>query len=95
VDKAEPASMWTDPDSVRVSMVSCPQAVADAVRALSVRWGLRYGAFDLLITEAGEPVFLEVNPDGDWLWYERKAGWHGISFMAAVMVRELFVRHTS
>lgn len=95
VDKAEPASMWTDPDSVRVSLVSCPQPAAEAVRSLSARWGLRFGAFDLLVTETGEPVFLEVNPDGDWLWYERKAGWHGISFMAAVMVRELFVRHTS
>lgn len=95
VHKAEPASMWTDPDSVIVTKVACPQVVADAVRTLSTAWRLRFGAFDLLISDTGEPVFLEVNPDGDWLWYERKARWHGVSFMAAVMVRQLFLQRTA
>lgn len=95
VHKAEPASMWTDPDSVIVCKVACPQVVADAVRTLSTAWRLRFGAFDLLISDNGEPVFLEVNPDGDWLWYERKARWHGVSFMAAVMVRQLFLSRTA
>jgi hypothetical protein len=62
------------------------------VRTLCAAWGLRYGAFDLLVTSTGEIVFLEANPDGDWLWFEHKAGWHGVSFLAAVMVRELFLR---
>lgn len=95
VHQAEPATMWTDPDSVTVTKVDCPSAAADAVRTLCAAWKLRFGAFDLLISERGEPVFLEVNPDGDWLWYERKARWCGVSFMAAVMVRELFVRGVS
>jgi len=94
VHKAEPASMWTDPESVVVTKVACPPVVADAVRTLSTAWRLRFGAFDLLISDSGEPVFLEVNADGDWLWYERKARWHGVSFMAAVMVRQLFLQRT-
>jgi hypothetical protein len=92
VHKAEPATMWTDPDSVAVTRVGCPQAAAKAVRTLCAAWQLRFGAFDLLLSGSGEVTFLEVNPDGDWLWYEHKARWHGVSFMAAVMVRELFVR---
>ncbi|MFI5496411.1 hypothetical protein [Actinoplanes sp. NPDC051859] len=95
VHKHEPATVWTDPGAVEVSQVRCPAAVAAVVRTLSVAWGLRYGAFDLLLTHGGEPVFLEVNTDGDWLWYERRAGWHGVSFMAAVMVRELFTHGPS
>ncbi|WP_330294648.1 hypothetical protein [Streptomyces sp. NBC_00503] len=95
VDKPDPSSPMTDPDSVKVTRVDCPGPVAEAVRTLCAAWGLRYGAFDLLVSDTGEPVFLEANPDGDWLWFERKAGWHGVSFMAAVMVRELFVRSTS
>jgi hypothetical protein len=95
VVKSEPAVMWTDPASVTVTRVDCPPAAAAAVRTLCTAWGLRYGAIDLLVTHTGEVVFLEANPDGDWLWYERKARWHGVSFMAAVMVRELFVRSTS
>lgn len=95
VRKPDPSSPVTDPDSVTVTRVECPPRAADAVRTLCAAWDLRYGAFDLLVPETGEPVFLEANPDGDWLWFERKARWHGVSFMAAVMVRELFVRSTS
>jgi hypothetical protein len=95
VDKPDPSSPWTDPGSVTVTRADCPGAAAAAVRTLCAAWDLRYGAFDLLLSSTGEPVFLEVNRDGDWLWFERKARWHGVSFMAAVMVRELFVRVTS
>lgn len=87
-----PAAMWTDPAAVTVTPVECPAAVAAAVRTLAAAWGLRYGAFDMLVRPSGEPVFLEANPDGDWLWYERRSGWHGVSFMAAVMVHESFLR---
>ncbi|AWZ06456.1 MULTISPECIES: hypothetical protein [unclassified Streptomyces] len=95
VDKPDPSSLMTDPDSVTVTRVDCPRPAAEAVRTLCAAWSLRYGAFDLLVSDTGEPVFLEANPDGDWLWFERKARWHGVSFMAAVMVRESFVRSTS
>ncbi|MFB6519439.1 hypothetical protein [Streptomyces sp. NPDC056401] len=95
VRKPDPSSPMTDPDSVTVTRVDCPPPAAEAVRTLCTAWNLRYGAFDLLVSDTGEAVFLEANPDGDWLWFERKARWHGVSFMAAVMVRELFVRSTS
>lgn len=35
---------------------------------------LRFGAFDFIVTPAGEVVFLEVNPSGQWLWLDRVAG---------------------
>lgn len=95
VRKRDPASLMTDPAGVTVTRVDCPPAAADAVRTLCAAWDLRFGAFDLLVSDTGEPVFLEANPDGDWLWFERRARWHGVSFMAAVMVRELFVRSTT
>jgi hypothetical protein len=95
VGKPDPASLWTDPAGVTVTRVDCPEIAETAVRTLSTAWNLRYAAFDLLVSLAGELVFLEANPDGDWLWFESKARWHGVSFMAAVMVRDLFVRSTS
>jgi hypothetical protein len=95
VSKPDPASIWVDPASVTVTRVDCPQVAETAVRTLSAAWQLRYAAFDLLVSHSGELVFLEANPDGDWLWFERKAGWPGVSFMAAVMVRDLFVQTTS
>jgi hypothetical protein len=36
--------------------------------------GLRYGAFDFILRPDGEPVFLEVNPTGEWAWLENSLG---------------------
>jgi hypothetical protein len=92
VGKPSPSSLWTDPDAVTVSQLRCPPEAARVVRALCAAWQLSYAAFDLLVTAASGIVFLEANCDGDWLFYERKARWHGVSFMAAVMVRDMFTR---
>jgi glutathione synthase/RimK-type ligase-like ATP-grasp enzyme len=35
---------------------------------------LKYGAIDLVNTEEGEVMFLEINPTGDWYWIERFTG---------------------
>jgi hypothetical protein len=37
-------------------------------------FGLNFGCFDILVTKAGEPVFLEMNPNGQWLWVENMTG---------------------
>jgi hypothetical protein len=92
VDKPAPESLWTDPARVTVRPARCPERLADIVRSLSRAWGLRYGAFDFLITCSNEPVFLEVNADGDWLWFERRAGSDPVSFMVTAMVAELYLR---
>jgi glutathione synthase/RimK-type ligase-like ATP-grasp enzyme len=42
--------------------------------AMNERLGLAFGAYDLIVTPDDEPVFLEVNPMGQWLWLERAAG---------------------
>ncbi len=36
--------------------------------------GLAFGAVDLIVTPAGDHVFLEVNGNGQWLWLEEEAG---------------------
>jgi glutathione synthase/RimK-type ligase-like ATP-grasp enzyme len=37
--------------------------------------GLIFGAIDLIRTPAGEHVFLEVNPTGEWGMLERDLGY--------------------
>lgn len=34
-------------------------------------FNLMFGAFDFIVTPRNEWVFLEVNPNGQWLWLER------------------------
>jgi hypothetical protein len=31
-----------------------------------------YGAFDLVVSEDGDLIFLELNPMGQWLWLENR-----------------------
>ncbi len=49
---------------------------------------LRYGAFDFLLS-AGTPVFLEVNPDGDWRWAERRTRTTPVTLAVAAMLAAL------
>lgn len=88
VRKPRPATPWLDPAAVRVRAVLPPAPVAEAVECLAELWGLRYGAFDLLVDRAG-PVFLECNPDGDWRWFETRARSRSVSAAVALLVRSL------
>jgi len=88
IDKASPADLWTAPDRVGVRHVTPPLAIADATRRLAAAMSLRYGAFDFLVRD-GSPVFLEVNPDGDWLWVERAARTDVITIDVAQMLADL------
>ncbi|KAB8183974.1 hypothetical protein [Microbispora catharanthi] len=88
VGKRAPDSPWREEAGVTVTQVAAPPAVADAVRGLASLWGLTYGAFDLLLS-AGEVVFLEVNTDGDWRWFEAKAGGREVSTAVALAIRTL------
>lgn len=88
VRKDSPASPWEDPARLGVRSIVTPPAVASAARLLASAMSLRYGAFDFLLRE-GTPVFLEVNPDGDWRWAERRARTAAVTLAAAQMLTEL------
>ncbi|MEM9454566.1 MAG: MvdC/MvdD family ATP grasp protein [Myxococcota bacterium] len=48
-----------------------PPPVVTATRALLDRFGLTFGVLDFIVTPAGEHVFLDLNPAGEWGWLER------------------------
>ncbi|MCT9934256.1 ATP-dependent carboxylate-amine ligase [Planotetraspora sp. A-T 1434] len=62
----------TDVTPHRVHPLPCD--VTRRCLAMADRLGLLYGAFDLILTPEGEYVFLEVNPNGQWLWIEELTG---------------------
>jgi glutathione synthase/RimK-type ligase-like ATP-grasp enzyme len=74
--KGDPSLVdWRDPD-VSVSYVagSLGQEVEGMCRAMLKKLGLIYGAFDFVRTPDGDLVFLEVNPTGEWAWFEDRLG---------------------
>lgn len=47
-----------------------PEAVRIRCIQLVKNYGLNFGAIDMVLTPSGEYVFLEINPNGQWLWIE-------------------------
>lgn len=51
-----------------------PVDVAERCVGVVRHFGLAFGAIDLIRTPDGRYVFLEVNPNGQWLWVETLTG---------------------
>ena len=94
VDKAAPHVLWTDPASVRVRPVEVPPAVARGLLRLVAHWQLDVAAFDVLESADG-PVFLEVNPTGDWLSFEACTGSSPITDAVVDLVGQRFITHAT
>jgi len=59
---------------VRYGVIDIPQSVRCGVAQLMEEYGLVFGALDFAITEQGEWVFFEINPNGQWAWLDLEAG---------------------
>lgn len=73
ITKEDPQDMWRCPGEVLVKEHSLPKQILDALLKYMDLARLEYGAFDLLLTTDGRYVFLEVNPEGDWMWLEDRS----------------------
>lgn len=49
-------------------------SVSKKISALMTSYGLEFGAIDLAYVDDGEPVFFELNPNGQWLWLQYMTG---------------------
>ncbi|WP_433247741.1 MvdC/MvdD family ATP grasp protein [Streptosporangium sp. CA-135522] len=67
---------WRRYDSAmtRHAVHELPPEHAERCVRLVRRLGLVYGAIDLILTPDGRYVFLEINPNGQWLWIEEATG---------------------
>ncbi len=53
-------------------LVEAPDGVVAFCKQLLKTFGLAFGAFDFIVRNDEQWVFLEVNPNGQWLWLERE-----------------------
>lgn len=60
--------------SLRLEPFVLPEDVARNCLEMIESFGLHYGAIDLILTPEGQFVFLELNPNGQWLWIEERVG---------------------
>ncbi|MER5750447.1 hypothetical protein [Streptomyces sp. NPDC002088] len=65
---------WRPDLNVPISRWHVPDELARRVSAVLRRLGLRMGIIDIKLTPDGEPVWLEVNPQGQFLFLEPLLG---------------------
>jgi len=63
-----------DPDACRYQTLETPVQVAGPVRRLMALLRLRCAGLDFAIDQSGCWWFLEINPNGQWLWVEHATG---------------------
>lgn len=68
--KANPESIWECSGELFVKEHRVPHGLHNALLEYMRAARLEYGAFDLLLGDDERYVFLEVNPEGDWMWLE-------------------------
>jgi glutathione synthase/RimK-type ligase-like ATP-grasp enzyme len=51
-----------------------PQNIETMCIALVKKLNLRFGAIDMIKDKNGNFVFLEINPNGQWVWIENETG---------------------
>ena len=56
---------------IHYSIIDCPIEVKNCCLNMMRDLGLIFGAFDFIVNLNDEWVFLEVNPNGQWLWLEQ------------------------
>jgi glutathione synthase/RimK-type ligase-like ATP-grasp enzyme len=62
-----------------------PEHVTAAILRLMAGFGINFASIDMIVTPAGEFVFLELNPNGQWLWLENELGLPLVASMADLL----------
>lgn len=62
--------------NVKYNHVDLPNNVKDFCSNVLTHYGLHFGAFDFIYSKEEKYVFLELNPNGQWLWLEEQSGYN-------------------
>lgn len=73
-DTSYPVDFRADMRTARVEPVALPGPVEEKLYLFMSRLGLVYGAIDMRRDAAGQYVFFEINPAGQWLFIEQRTG---------------------
>jgi len=65
-----------------------PERVQAGLHRLMRSFEINFASIDMIVTPAGEFVFLDLNPNGQWLWLEEELGLPLVAGMADLLTRE-------
>jgi RimK-like ATP-grasp domain len=85
-EKSRIDSRGGDPDHEAFDL---PDEVEAALHRVMDSFGLNFASLDMIVTPDGEFVFLELNPNGQWLWLEYELGLPLVATMADLLMSDL------
>jgi len=62
--------------NVKYEKIEIPNTVKEFCSKMLKHYGLHFGVFDFIKPKDREYVFLELNPNGQWLWLEEQSGYN-------------------
>ena len=75
---------------LRHECIKLPDEINSKCIEMMVKMGLKYGAFDFILTNDNKFVFLELNPNGQWAWIENQTGYKIADTIAVSLIRQLY-----
>ena len=72
IDTKNKVDWRADYQNHKYSLITCPEKIIRKCYQMMNDFSLNFGAFDFIVTPDNEWVFLEVNPNGQWLWLEKQ-----------------------
>jgi hypothetical protein len=72
---------------VSYAAISVPADVGTALRRYVASYGLRFAALDMAIDDAGQWVFFELNPNGQWAWLDQSGASDIAGSLIATFIR--------
>jgi glutathione synthase/RimK-type ligase-like ATP-grasp enzyme len=82
-EKSRIDSRGGDPDH---EIFQLPDEVEASLHRVMDSFGLNFASLDMIVTPDGEFVFLELNPNGQWLWIEYELGLPLVASMADLLM---------
>lgn len=75
------------PERPRYERFDLPESIGTALVTLVNSFGIHSASVDMILTPSGEYVFIELNPNGQWLWIEFDTGAPIAAEMANLLTR--------
>jgi glutathione synthase/RimK-type ligase-like ATP-grasp enzyme len=72
-------------EQVRHEVFDLPEHVQAGLQRLMRSFGINFASIDMIVTPDGDFVFLDLNPNGQWLWLEEELGLPLVAGMADLL----------
>src|ERR687886_183319 len=77
-------------EDVEYEVYDLPDRVQAALHRLMRSFEINFASIDMIVTPEGEFVFLDLHPNGQWLWLEEELGLPLVAGMADLLTTEYF-----